>query len=92
MSPPTEKTLQTLLFYTIYFVVCFVLEMIMPTGGHAPGLGLMFLIVLPVIVFFLLIVNIAKLLQSKKEYRFSVVIHTVFLLAVLTVIIYYNNH
>ncbi len=92
MTATLKCTLQTLLFYTLYIIVCIILEMIMPTGGHAPGVGLITFIFLPIVVLLLLIANIVNLINGKKQVKYSIIIHCIFLLVVLGVFIYYSNY
>lgn len=66
-----------------------VLNWILPGGPHAPGLaGLFFIFILPFIVVGLLIRTVILVRNGKTEYMYSLIFHSIAVLALLIVFIW----
>ena len=76
----TKPFFKTILFYIVATLTIYILEKILPTGAHTPGLGLLALLVLPFICGVLFIINFIKCYQRQKEFLFSAIFHFVFII------------
>jgi ABC-type Na+ efflux pump permease subunit len=59
------------------------LEEVMPSGAHTPGLGLLAFIFLPIISLVLIIYNLSKAHKIEKAYKYSALIHMLFIIGFL---------
>lgn len=89
-----KSAIQTLLFYSFYFLLSYIAEFFVKSGACTPGLGFLLLLFLPVLSLILFFVNLIRYFAYQKKYvQFSVIIHS---LVLFLFIVYYlaisNNH
>ncbi len=85
-NPGIKKAAMAVLFYPVFFLSCFLLEKASPSGPCTPGLGMIFLFLLPFISAIFLIVNAVKLYNGKKENKKSALVH---LMALITYLLFF---
>ena len=82
-NPILKKVGLTLFFYFVYGIAIYLLEKVMPSGAHTPGLGLLAFILLPIVSLVLFIINLSKTYKGDKAYKFSALVHLLFIIGFL---------
>ena len=66
-NPVIAKTLKALALYVVAGLICFILELIMPSNSHTPGLGYVGLFLLMIVSGVLFFINLLKFLNGDKS-------------------------
>lgn len=82
-----KGTLKTLIYYAVCGLIYFGLTIFLQAPRHSPGINHFFLFLLLIISFGLIIYNLIKVSQNRKEnyYFQSLIIHVLFAIALISI-------
>lgn len=71
----TRSEIKTTFFFVVYFLIAYVLELVVPGGAHAPGLGIvLFFLSFPISIIYSLILYFKYNKSENRHYLNSICI------------------
>lgn len=83
--------IRVLIFYMLYILSCILVELVLPSGPHGPGLSFFIFILFGCVSVLMLLFDLGKIINGNKEYKSNLLVHLTFYSLIVFLICYLKS-